>query len=248
MRGFGKSAYAGQHLHSSQPGGRFQGWNFQDAKLHKLDLRGADFRDTDLRGATFWECDLRGADLSHVNGLAEKHPGRETSFLGCDMRGAILDGARLSGAVLGHRYSFHNQSPPYTATDLSAASLRGTQLRGANLHGVSFRGANVSGADLSEANMTGAKAIGALIIGAVMDGAHLRGSDFSGAVGGSLEQFQGARLISANMNHHALRTKPARLPEAIAQEWLVQLLDSPPRSEEPGANRALVGRASASGV
>ena len=236
MRGFGKSAYAGQHLHTSQPGGQFRGWDFQDAQLHKLDLRGADFRDADLRGATFWECDLRGADLSHVNGLAEKSPERETRFLGCDLRGAILDGARLNGAVLGHRYSFHNQFPPYTATDLSAASLRGTQLRGANLHGVNFRGANVSGAIFSEANMTGAKMIGALMIGAVMDGAHLRASDFSGAQGGTIEQFQEASLISANMNHHAIYTKPTRLPEEIAQAWVIQEIEKAFSTKKENSN------------
>ena len=225
MRGFGKSAYAGQHLHISQPGGQFRGWDFQDAQLHKLDLRGADFRDADLRGATFWECDLRGADLSHVNGVVEKNPERETRFLGCDMRGAILDGARLSGAVLGHRYSFHNQFPPYTATDLTAASLRGTQLSRANLHGVNFTNANLSGADLSEANLTAGKMAGALIFGMDMAGAHLRAADFSGAQGGTIEQFQEASLTSTNMNHHAMYTKPARLPEAIAQAWLQEGLE-----------------------
>jgi uncharacterized protein YjbI with pentapeptide repeats len=225
MRGFGKAAYAGQHLHTSQPGGQFRGWDFRDAQLHKLNLRGADFRDADLRGATFWECDLRGADLSHVNGQYEKDPERETSFLGCDMRGAILDGARLNGAVLGHRYSFHNQYPPYTATDLTVASLRGVQLRRANLHGVNFTDANLSGADLTEANLTGGEMVRALIIGAVMSGAHLRGADFSGAKGGTIEQFQEASLTSANMNHHAMYTKPARLPEALVQAWMQETLE-----------------------
>jgi len=237
MRGFGKSAYAGQQLHTDKPGGQFRGWDFRDAQLHKVNLRGADFRDADLRGATFWECDLRGADLSHINGLAEKSPERETSFLGCDMRGVILDGARLNGAVLGHRHTFFNQRPPYTATDLSAASLRGTQLRGANLHAVNFRGANVSGAIFSEANMTGVKMIGALIIGAVMDGAHLRASDFSGAQGGTAEQFQEASLISAKMNHHAMYTKPARLPEEIAQAWVLEALENGVTAPGPGKGR-----------
>jgi uncharacterized protein YjbI with pentapeptide repeats len=141
------------------------------------------------------------------------------------MRGAILDGARLNGAVLGHRYSFHNQFPPYTATDLTAASLRGTQLSRANLHGVNFTNANLSGADLTEANLTGGKMIRALIIGAVMTGAHLRAADFSGAQGGTIEQFQEASLTSSNMNHHAMYTKPARLPEAIAQAWLQEGLE-----------------------
>ena len=220
MRGFGKAAYAGQHLHTNQRGGQFRGWDFRDAQLHKVNLRGADFRDADLRGATFWECDLRGADLSHVNGQSEKDPERETSFLGCDMRGVILDGARLNGAVLGHRHTFFNQRPPYTATDLTAASLRG-----ASLHGVAFVEANLSGADLTEANLTGGKMIGALIIGAVMSGAHLRAADFSGAQGGTIEQFQEASLTSSNMNHHAMYTKPARLPEAIAQAWLQEGLE-----------------------
>jgi uncharacterized protein YjbI with pentapeptide repeats len=236
MRGFGKAAYAGQHLHTSQPGGQFRGWDFRDAHLHKLNLRGADFRDADLRGATFWECDLRGADLSHVNGQSEKDPERETSFLGCDMRGAILDGARLNGAVLGHRYSFHNQYPPYTATDLTAASLRGTQLRGANLHGVNFTEANLSGADLSEVNLTAGTMIGALIIGTVMKGAHLRAADFSGARGGTMEQFQEASLISAKLNHHAMYTKPARLPEAIAQDWVLRETENAARTKEANAN------------
>jgi uncharacterized protein YjbI with pentapeptide repeats len=236
MRGFGKAAYAGQHLHTSQPGGQFRGWDFRDAHLHKLNLRGADFRDADLRGATFWECDLRGADLSHVNGQSEKDPERETSFLGCDMRGAILDGARLNGAVLGRRHTFFNQRPPYTATDLTAASLRGTQLRGANLHGVNFTEANLSGADLSEVNLTAGTMIGALIIGTVMKGAHLRAADFSGARGGTMEQFQEASLISAKLNHHAMYTKPARLPEAIAQDWVLRETENAARTKEANAN------------
>ena len=224
MRGFGKAAYAGQHLHTSQPGGQFRGWDFQDAQLHKLDLRGADFRDADLRGATFWECDLRGADLSHVNGQSQKEPEQETSFLGCDMRGAILDGARLNGAVLGHRHSFHNQYPPYTATDLTSASLRGTQLREAGLTGVKFSDANLMGAMLDEANLTAAKLTGAQIMGMSIDGAHLRGADFSGAQGGTIEQFQRADLNSAKFNHHYWRSKPARLPEEIAQAWVLEAL------------------------
>jgi uncharacterized protein YjbI with pentapeptide repeats len=112
------------------------------------------------------------------------------------MRGVILDGARLNGAVLGRRHTFFNQRPPYTATDLTAASLRGTQLRGANLQGVVFADANLSGADLTEANLTGGKMIRALIIGAVMTGAHLRAADFSGAQGGTIEQFQEASLTT----------------------------------------------------
>lgn len=236
MRGFGKAAYAGQHLHTSQPGGQFRGWDFRDAHLHKLNLRGADFRDADLRGATFWECDLRGADLSHVNRQSEKDPERETSFLGCDMRGAILDGARLNGAVLGRRHTFFNQRPPYTATDLTAASLRGTQLRGANLHGVAFVDANLSGADLTGANLTGGKMIRALIIGAALSGAHLRAADFSGAEGGTIEQFQEASLNSANLNHHAMYTMPARLPEQIAQAWVIQEIEKSVRTKEEISN------------
>ena len=226
MRGFGKAAYAGQHLHTSQPGGQFRGWDFQDARLTKLDLRGADFRDADLRGATFWECDLRGADLSHVNGQSQKEPEQETSFLGCDMRGAILDGARLNGAVLGHRHSFHNQYPPYTATDLTSASLRGTLLRGAGLTGVKFADANLMGAMLDEANLTAAKLTGAQIMGMSIDGAHLRGADFSGAQGGTIEQFQRADLNSAKFNHHYWRSKPARLPEEIAQAWVLEAIEN----------------------
>ena len=226
MRGFGKAAYAGQHLHADKPGGQFRGWDFRDATLRKVNLRGADFRDADLRGATFWECDLRGADLSHINGLAEKSPERETSFLGCDMRGAILDGARLNGAILGHRHSFHNQYPPYTATDLTSASLRGTQLRGAGLTGVKFSDANLMGAMLDEANLTAAKLTSAQILGMSIDGAHLRGADFSRAQGGTIEQFQRADLNSAKFNHHYWRSKPARLPEEIAQAWVLEALEN----------------------
>jgi uncharacterized protein YjbI with pentapeptide repeats len=66
---------------------------------------------------------------------------------------------------------------------------------------------------------------GALIFGMDMAGAHLRAADFSGAQGGTIEQFQEASLTSANMNHHAMYTKPARLPEAIAQAWLQESLE-----------------------
>jgi uncharacterized protein YjbI with pentapeptide repeats len=152
------------------------------------------------------------------------------------MRGAILDGARLNGAVLGRRHTFFNQRPPYTATDLTAASLRGTQFRGANLHGVNFTEANLSGADLSEVNLTGGKMIRTLIIGTVMRGAHLRAADFSGARGGTIEQFQEASLTSANMNHHAMYTKPTRLPEAIAQDWVLQEIEHAARTKEANSN------------
>ena len=66
--------------------------------------------------------------------------------------------------------------------------------------------------------------IGALIIGTVMSGAHLRAADFSGARGGTMEQFQEASLLSSKMNHHAMYTKPARLPEALAQAWVQEAL------------------------
>ncbi len=36
----------------------------------------------------------------------------------------------------------------------------------------------------------------------------------------------GASLIRANMNHHAMYTKPARLPEALAHVWVQEGLDA----------------------
>jgi uncharacterized protein YjbI with pentapeptide repeats len=90
---------------------------------------------------------------------------------------------------------------------------------------VKFSGANLMGAMLDEANLTAAKFTGAQIMGMSIDGAHLRGADFSGAQGGTIEQFQSADLNSAKFNHHYWRSKPARLPDEIAQAWICAGID-----------------------
>jgi hypothetical protein len=74
-------------------------------------------------------CDLRGADLSHAK------------LTGADLSGANLSRANLSGADL-------------SGANLSAAYLRDANLTGASLSGTFFSKANLNGANLSGAAMS----------------------------------------------------------------------------------------------
>jgi uncharacterized protein YjbI with pentapeptide repeats len=81
-------------------------------------------------------CDLRGADLSRAK------------LTGADLSGANLSQADLSGADL-------------SGANLSAAYLREANLTGASLSGTFFSKANLNGANLSGAAMSGTDFSGA---------------------------------------------------------------------------------------
>lgn len=76
-------------------------------------------------------CDLRGADLVHAN------------LSGADLQGALLIGANLSRADLSH-------------ADLRGSDLRQASLFGTNLANSKLTGSLMAGADLREADLSGA--------------------------------------------------------------------------------------------
>jgi uncharacterized protein YjbI with pentapeptide repeats len=83
-------------------GGGFAGANLErsvwnGARVHAADFRRARLADAGLDGARFHGCDLREVDLRST--LAHLGTNVGTSFVGCDLRGAIVDGRRLEGAI-----------------------------------------------------------------------------------------------------------------------------------------------------
>ncbi|WP_257998862.1 pentapeptide repeat-containing protein [Fischerella thermalis] len=89
---------------------------------------------------------------------------------GCDLQGAKLERADLSGV------------------NLSNANLTGADLEKANLSNANLSGANLTNADLEEANLTGANLKGANFQRADLEDANLTNADVTGA------NFQGADL------------------------------------------------------
>lgn len=142
---------------------------------------------------------------------APSDPGRATTPLPTDLRGADLSGA-----------------------DLAGVSLAGRDLRGANLTRANLREADLSGADLSGARLAGADLTGAVAHEAVAHGADLRRAvacglrardldlnradlseaDLSGAHLSALSatdaRLQGARLIGAELDGAELRRADLR--------------------------------------
>ncbi|MCV2370248.1 pentapeptide repeat-containing protein [Roseateles oligotrophus] len=79
--------------------GRFEGSNFNRAKLQQLRINrgsfdGADFRQAELQYARIWAVSLQGTDFRGANL-------REARLLELDLRQARLDGANLQGACYG---------------------------------------------------------------------------------------------------------------------------------------------------
>ncbi len=109
----------------------------------------------------------------------------------CDLSGAVLVRAELSGANL-------------AGADLSGADLKEVSLIGARLNG-----ANLSGADLSDALLEGATMTGTDLTGAKLPRARIGGVDFTGARGLTQRQLDAACSDFAGLPY------PAKVPDGL---------------------------------
>jgi uncharacterized protein YjbI with pentapeptide repeats len=146
------------------------------------------------------------------------------AFAGADIRvrRSILDGARLSGAVLAPNSRF------------TESSLVGAQLVGVMVAGLSLAGSTARDADFSRANLIGAELQTADLAGATLAGANLAEASFGGVPVGrdssrGPTNLAGADLTDANLDHADLtgvlfdaetkltraRLADARLPESL---------------------------------
>jgi uncharacterized protein YjbI with pentapeptide repeats len=80
-------------------GARLENSVWTGARVTGVDLRGAILTDALLCGAAFVGCDLRGADLRRVDLALDLGKAHGTTFEECDLRGALIDGRRLSDAT-----------------------------------------------------------------------------------------------------------------------------------------------------
>ena len=70
------------------------------AELRRADCREAVLADATLTNTKLIECDLRGCDLRRVDHVLDLGTAYDAQFVGCDLRGAKLDGRRLRGTKL----------------------------------------------------------------------------------------------------------------------------------------------------
>ncbi len=110
----------------------------------------------------------------------------------CDLSGAVLVRAELSGANLA--------GANLAGADLKEVSLIGARLNGANLAGADLSGALLEGATLTEADLTGAK----------LPRARIGGVDFTGARGLTQSQLDKACSDFAGLPY------PAKVPDGLS--------------------------------
>ena len=169
-------------------GSDFRGANLEKAKLDGANMDMVDFRDACLRKAKFrpspWNrlaqvprgstpkgaADLENAFFEKAYlGLVEM-PGaelREADFLsaymqGINLRGAVLDGARLRQAFIGCYRWNEGDTEWVRCADFSGASLKRADLRGARLLCADLSDTDLTGARLGRADLSGAKLRGAI--------------------------------------------------------------------------------------
>lgn len=86
---------------------------------------------------------------------------------GCNLNGALLEGADLAGSSL-------------NGSNLMNAHLAGSNLKGASLSGANMRHADLSGANLENANLRGSDLSNAVLTNADLNGADLSYSNLTG--------------------------------------------------------------------
>ncbi len=140
---------------------KFFGMNLYKIQLQSAHLEEADFRRCDLEEADFRASSLIRAKLSHSN-LKKANfsglifgTGTAQRFAPCDLTGAELRYADLSGAVL-KRVSLRNADLSYA--NLTGCDLRETDFTGANLEGTILDDAVTEGAELAGAAGTNKRA------------------------------------------------------------------------------------------
>lgn len=117
-----------------------------DVNWRRCYMDGRDFRKADLTGAMLRDTTFQRSNLGEA--VLAKSDAYRAKFVSADMRGVILDGARLIEADL-------------TRADLAGASLQGADLRNAKLVNANLTGANLTGAQLSGADLRNAELSGA---------------------------------------------------------------------------------------
>lgn len=97
------------------------------------------------------------------------------------LAGAVLEGARLTGAQLFGTDLTHSvlSGADLYGANLNRANLAGAWLMKANLGGTAMNNVDLTGAILADANLAGAGLYGADFTGAQLPGANLSGSDMS---------------------------------------------------------------------
>ncbi len=162
---FTNAELSGISLH----GARISKGVFEKAKLHAVDLSGAE-----ARGADFLDSGLRFATLD--KGHFEEAVLAKTYAPFLHAVEAAFEGADLAGA------------------DFFGSDFRGANFAGAKLRGTSFAFADLRGAKFDGADLTGAYLVGAILDDATFPGAVVDNTDFTGAsaAGFALSQKQRA--------------------------------------------------------
>jgi len=142
---------------------------------------------TDLTGIRVEDADLRGFYLRRKRLV-------DASFLGSDLRGAILEEAVLTRAIFNDakiedaRFIQANLDDAFLVdvqgrdSSFASACLRRAQLIGAELRDATLVGAVLDGGDLSEATLIDADLSDASLVGANLNGADLTGAHLEGTI------------------------------------------------------------------
>ena len=145
---------------------------------------------------------LEGGEQPPVD-LRHLHP---LQLLGADLRGAILDDARLDGIFLA-RVKLQGAElwgAQLEEADFSDSQLHVTEFPWAQLYYANFSGAQLQGADFSNAQLQGANFSGAELQAVNFNGAQLQGADFSSAqlqdANFTNAQLHGAILVDADLS------------------------------------------------
>jgi uncharacterized protein YjbI with pentapeptide repeats len=176
-------------------GNQLRGCDFREATLtHAMlldvDLRSANFANAKLENVALMRCTLDGASFlkADLRGLRLFEP---CTFVGADLRGALIDGATL-------------RQTDFTRADFSGATMISSDLskcvlREANLYRVVaknalFSRADLTGASLIAANFEGAIFFKARLVNADFKGANLFRADFLRAIGDDRTSFTDANV------------------------------------------------------
>jgi uncharacterized protein YjbI with pentapeptide repeats len=230
----------------------FDGANLSRVKLSKCilkgnQLRGCDFRESTLSHAVLDEVDLRSANfanatMEHVTllrstlddtcflkaDLRGMRLGAPCTFIGADLRGALIEGATLREADFS-RADFSGAT--LISSDLSKCILREANLYRAVAKNALFIRADLTGASLIAANLEGALFQKAKLARADFKGANLFRADLLRAVGDDRTSFE-----DANVRHVRVSPKENGDPRLVTVDPAAragQPKDQPSAKDQP---------------
>ncbi|MEQ8974015.1 MAG: pentapeptide repeat-containing protein [Coleofasciculus sp. C1-SOL-03] len=135
--------------------------NFQQAQLTQIDLNHANLKGTNFQGVTLHQVTLKGAIIDEQTQLAASwrkviavlnQTHENLELQNLDLSRQDFSGFNLAGANL---QSTKLCQTNFRHTDLSHANLSHADLTSANLENANLKGANLTGVDLSETNLLG---------------------------------------------------------------------------------------------